>query len=275
MNEIAKLKETILKDYPRFELDHRFKFSCHKGLRCFNTCCADVNIFLTPYDVLRMRTRLGIASEKFLDQYTIIPIDRNQKYPVVLLKMSETDDKRCPFVDEVEGCTIYEDRPWACRMYPVGLASPGENGNPSDTDEEFYFFMEEEPCDGFNEDKEWSIREWIQDQGIEPYNEMGECFKNLVLHPKMKDIPELNPKKIEMFFMGCYKLDEFRRFVFESSFLQMFEVDEPTRQRIWNDDEELMKFAFEWLKLSLFGEQTLTIKPEIMEKKKKELGINN
>ncbi len=46
-----------------FTLDDKFKFSCHKELTCYNTCCRDVNIFLTPYDVLRMRRGPGYPLE--------------------------------------------------------------------------------------------------------------------------------------------------------------------------------------------------------------------
>ncbi|RJP30748.1 MAG: YkgJ family cysteine cluster protein [Candidatus Omnitrophota bacterium] len=271
MSEITKLKETILKEYPRLTLDDKLKFSCHCGLKCFNSCCADVNIFLTPYDVMRMRKHLGISSQEFIDEYTLLPIDRNQKYPVVVLKMSETETKRCPFVDETKGCTIYEDRPWACRMYPVGLASPKES--EANAEEEFYFIMEEMPCEGFGEEQTWTIRQWIENQGIEPYNEMGTHYKDLVMHEKMENIPEFDPKKIEMFFMACYNLDTFRRFVFESRFLQKFEVDEDTQKRIRERDEELLKFGFEWLKFSLFGLPTMKIKSYVLEKKKIEMGL--
>ena len=60
MEKLRNLKETVLKEYPRMNLDSTFRFSCHPGVACFNRCCADVNIFLTPYDVLRMKNRLGI-----------------------------------------------------------------------------------------------------------------------------------------------------------------------------------------------------------------------
>ncbi|MEW6235047.1 MAG: YkgJ family cysteine cluster protein [Candidatus Omnitrophota bacterium] len=267
MNEIARLKETILKDYDRLTEKDSFCFHCHKQIPCFNKCCADVNIFLTPYDILRMKRRLGVSSEEFLDHYTILPIDRNQKYPIVLLKMLDTEDVRCPFVNPA-GCTIYEDRPWACRMYPVGLASPNDNESPEG---KFFFLLEDPICEGFKEGKEWTIGEWIEDQGIEEYNELGELFKPIILHERMRDDSPLDPKKIELFHMVCYNLDAFRRFVFESRFLQMFEVDEETQKRIRDDDVELMKFGFEWLKFSLFGEKTIAVKPEVLEAKKKEL----
>jgi len=50
-------------------------------------------------------------------------MDKNLQYPVILLQMRDNEKKSCPFVT-AEGCSVYPDRPWACRMYPLGLASP-------------------------------------------------------------------------------------------------------------------------------------------------------
>ncbi|MDY6911644.1 MAG: YkgJ family cysteine cluster protein, partial [Chloroflexota bacterium] len=122
MEDFESFKEKILRDYPRLSVEDNFKFACHPGVPCFGKCCANVNIFLTPYDVLRMKTALGISSTEFLEKYTIpLSLEENQ-LPVILLKMAEDAEKKCPFVSD-EGCTIYNDRPWSCRMYPLGLAS--------------------------------------------------------------------------------------------------------------------------------------------------------
>ena len=64
-----------------------------------------------------------------MGHFTAMPIDKNQQYPVILFRMKDAEGKPCPFVDEEKGCSIYEDRPWSCRMYPLGLASPKE-GSP-------------------------------------------------------------------------------------------------------------------------------------------------
>ena len=53
-----QLQEKILEDYPRLGPDDTFQFACHPGVSCFNRCCGDVNIFLSPYDVLRLKTGL-------------------------------------------------------------------------------------------------------------------------------------------------------------------------------------------------------------------------
>ena len=76
MNELETLKKTILEQFPRLDEDAKFTFSCHPGVSCFNQCCSDVNIFLTPYDVLRLKNRLGISSQEFLDKYTQLVADR-------------------------------------------------------------------------------------------------------------------------------------------------------------------------------------------------------
>ena len=43
-----------------------FNFKCSPGVGCFTRCCGDVTIVLTPYDILRLKNRLGIGSEDFI-----------------------------------------------------------------------------------------------------------------------------------------------------------------------------------------------------------------
>jgi len=268
MREIEKLKEAILKEYPRLNEDSIFNFRCHKGVPCFNECCGDVNIFLTPYDIIRLKTNLGITSEDFISKYTLTPFDKNLKYPVLLLKMEENDRKSCYFVTS-EGCSVYEDRPWACRMYPLGQASPGDEAGA--LDKPFYFLLQESVCKGFNEDNPMTVSDWLKDQGINDYNEMGEYFKDLTLHKFFQDGGTLTPEKLEMFFMVCYNIDKFHNFLFNSTFFDKFEVDEVRIAKMKEDDVELLKFGYEWLRFSLFGEQTMKIKENVKNAKQKEL----
>lgn len=264
-NELENLKETILKEYPRLKEDSTFKFQCNKQMSCFTECCGDVNIVLTPYDVLLLKNKLKITSEEFLEKYTICPFTKDQKLPVPILKMNDDEKKRCPFVEE-NGCIVYDARPWSCRMYPVGLASP-----KSKELEAFYFILQEESCQGHGATKEWTVKEWVNDQGINEYNEMGEFFKEITLHDYLEKGGTLKPEKIEMYYNACYELDKFKRFIFESKFLNYFDVDEHTVNKIKNNETELLKFGFKWLKFSLFNEKTMTVKSDILEAKKKKL----
>ncbi len=258
MREIENLKKAILEEYPRLTEDDTFQFHCRPGVSCFNDCCGDVNIFLTPYDILRLKNRLNLTSGEFLARYTITPIDQNQNYPVILLKMQDDEKRSCFFVT-TQGCSVYSDRPWACRYYPIGLASPKEGD--AEIQQDFYFIMREEVCKGFAEKKSWSIREWKKDQDVEKFDEFGRLFKELTLHDFFKRGRHLDPPRMELFHMGCYNLDKFKTFITESTFFDRFEVAPELKEKILRDDEELLRFAFHWLKFALFGERTMKILP--------------
>jgi Fe-S-cluster containining protein len=265
--EADAFKQAILADYPRLTPDSRFRFRCHSGLDCFNRCCADVNIALTPYDVLRLRRRLALESTEFIVQHTVRPFTKEQKIPVLLLRMRDDAGKTCPFVT-AQGCSVYEDRPWACRMYPVGVASSQTRSRPG---EEFYFILQEDHCHGHGGDREWSIAEWMDDQGVADYDAFGELFKEVNLHPKLLDGPPLEPRKMDLYFMACYDLDRFRRFVFESRFLETFDLAASHVEQMRTDDEALLRFGMEWLRFALFAEPAVKVNPKILEAKRQEL----
>jgi Fe-S-cluster containining protein len=230
------------------DADHVFRFQCSPGVACFTRCCADVTIALTPYDVIRLKNALGISSEEFLEKYTVIIPRENRLIPLVLLRMNE-GDKRCPLVSET-GCTVYEDRPWPCRMYPLNMEDDGT----------FRIIADPSLCEGLKEEETWQISEWLMDQGIVPYDEMNTLFSSVTI-PLSAQNPDVdNPQIHKMVFMALYNIDKFRDFVFQSSFLNRFEV-EPTRiEKIRRSDLELLKFGFDWIKFGLFGQKLFKVK---------------
>jgi Fe-S-cluster containining protein len=268
-----QLQERILADYPRLGPQDTFKFACHPGVSCYNKCCGDVNIFLSPYDVLRMKKRLGMTSTEFLEKYALMPVQKDMKTPVVMLRMSEDEAKTCPFLTDA-GCGIYADRPWPCRMYPLGLAAQKDTPDGW-RGERFYFLLQEEMCKGHGEPKEWTVRRWFEDQGIDEYDEWGEAFKELTLHEYFEKGGVLSPEKMHMFFTACYDLDKFREFVFGSTLLQRFDVEEDLVEEMRYDDEALLRFAFLWLRFSLFGERTVKAREGVLEAFKGRLDKKN
>jgi hypothetical protein len=260
MPDEAPTQEKIIKEYPRLGPDDTFNFRCGKDLDCFTCCCQDVSIVLTPFDILRMKKAVGLDSGEFLQKYTISPFTPEQKIPVVLLKMDK-ENKQCLFVNE-EGCSIYTSRPWACRMYPLGFAEPQ---NPNPEDQKFHFLMKEELCHGHGQAEVRTVRDWIDNQGIEEYDMMGQSFKELMLHDHWDKTEDLTPQQVDMYFMACYDLDRFRRFVFDTKFLDMFLVDEDRLEVMKKDDIELLEFAMQWLRFALFKEKTLKIKHKVVE----------
>ena len=244
-----------------------FTFSCHPGVSCFNTCCADVNIVLTPLDVLRLARRLELPTRTFLDTYTFTPVSKDLPLPVVMLRMHDEDGKQCPFVGE-QGCTVYEDRPWACRMYPIGMAIPPARAGVEP--EPTYFLFEDAFCHGREAGSKWTVTRWRTDQGIIERDELETGFRELVSHPWfIGGTRQFDPRQLHMFYTACYDLDTFRDFVFESTFLKRFEVETEVVERISTNDEELMRFGFRWLRYALFGEPTLKVgegSPEVGRK---------
>lgn len=247
----------------------KFTFSCHKDISCFNECCGDLRLVLTPYDIIRIKQRLGMSSEEFLDRHTEQEFSDTTWFPMVKLKMNSSDNK-CPFVTP-EGCSIYEDRPGACRTYPLGRAASNPDGK--ETQEE-YFFVNESYCMGHKEDKGWSIDEWKADQGINEYNDMNDFWTEVITHPTVQGRTPPAGKQLQMFYMASYNMDTFRNFVFDTSFLNMFDIKDKVVDKIKKDDIALMKFAFLWLRFSLFGEDTLKINDTVLEARKKAEGDN-
>lgn len=243
----------------KLTLKSRIKFRCHPGVSCFTACCGGIKIVLTPYDILVLSKRLGIPAHDFLHLYTLPTYLEQTDMPGVMIRMRDEDNK-CPFVTP-EGCTVYSDRPSACRYYPVGMADFHEGGSKDaegnetfGADDKFYFVVKEEYCKGHEEDKEWTVEEWRADQGVDVRDEMNREWLRLVMRRKSHGHQAtLSEQAKRMFFMASTDLAHFRRFIFESSFLDTYIVDPAIIEKIREDDVELMHFSFRYLASSLFG----------------------
>ena len=100
-----------------------FRFACNKSVPCFTRCCRDADMFLYPYDIIRMKKQLGMTSEAFLVRHTVTAFRDNPYFPSVMLKMSDAKGHPCSFLSE-SGCTVYESRPYSCRAYPLERPCP-------------------------------------------------------------------------------------------------------------------------------------------------------
>jgi uncharacterized protein len=234
-----------------------FHFTCHKGMGCFTKCCAALQLILTPYDIVRMKNRLRISSDLFLETYTRTRLDRHPRFPMVLLRMNNDTARACPFVSS-EGCTIYEDRPGACRIYPLARAAQ-RAGIGEETREKFYI-VKEEHCQGFGEDRFWTVESWMCDQGLASYNLMNDQWLEIISSPQSLGPEKAIHQKIQMYFMVSYNLDKFRTFLVGSQFYQRFHVPDALRAGMEKDDAALLGFGFQWLKFSLFGLPTMQMR---------------
>jgi len=251
----------------KLTLDSKIQFRCHPGVSCFTACCGNINIVLTPYDILTLRKRIGIDSDEFLLRYTKPIFLEKTDMPGVQIHL--TDEGRCPFVTD-EGCLVYSDRPSACRYYPIGMANFHEHSEESEGKqaEQFFFMVKEDHCKGHLEDKHWTVREWRADQGTDVRDEINRGWMELVMRRKSHGMQaSLSEQAQKMFFMVSTNLEKFKSFVFESSFLDTYDVDDETLERIKEDEVELLKFSYLYLASSLFGTQDLKIKEEKIKAK--------
>lgn len=227
---------------------------------------------LTPYDIIRMKRRLGLTSDLFLSLYTQAEMLSEAHIPVARLRMLEEEDGRCPFVS-AEGCLIYTDRPVCCRYYPIGMANLIQKEKASGK-EEFFFLVKEDHCKGFEEPTEWAVDGWRADQEADLYDSMNRGWMDLILRKKsFGEHVEMPEKARALFFMVTTNMERFRSYVFESRFLDTYDVPEETLKKILEDDAELMTFGFEYLKLAVFGAQTtaLSLKKEVLNNEVKRI----
>jgi Fe-S-cluster containining protein len=232
--------------------ENPFCFDCHPDVGCFGMCCKDVDMYLYPYDIIRMKKRLEMDSQAFLEKHTFSAFRDNPFFPSVMLKMADVPKKPCPFLVP-QGCSIYEDRPSSCRTYPLerGVSRAEIPGGRED----FYFLKRADHCMGHAQDKQWQVAAWVIDQQIQLYNEMNDLWVDL------DSIFRANPwgegpegeKKFRMAFMACFNVDRFRDFVLSSSFLTRFDIAPERTDAMRTDDVAMMMFGFEWVRFFLTG----------------------
>jgi Fe-S-cluster containining protein len=242
--------QTAYIDPVRLSFDSKFTFKCHPGISCFTKCCRGINIMLTPYDVIRLKTRLGLPSDEFLAIYTEPHLLEKTDLPMITLKHLDDDKESCPFVRD-DGCIIYEDRPTACRYYPLGVAALQHKEGADD--QGFFFFVKEPHCKGHDEPCDWTVRDWRKDQGVDLRDEVNAEWTDLVV--RKRSFPaniKLTEQAKQMFFMVSYNIDKLRTFVFESSFLKRIPVSMAQQEQMKSDDVALLKFGVAWLKSLLF-----------------------
>lgn len=235
-----------LDELPALGPDEPFRFACHPQVPCFNACCRDLDLELHPYDMLRLRQRLGLSSRAFLDRHGRAGILPHTGFPTVELCMSEAPERPCPFV-RPEGCSVYEDRPAACRCYPVG------RGVGLDADGERFerlFLLREAHCRGFEQPQRWTARGWLADQGLEPYAALDDGYMELMTRWGRRGEP-LGAERERLVGLAVYQVDRFGAFLAEHQILDGLRLTTAEREAIESEEHARLRFALSWLELVL------------------------
>ena len=243
--------------------DAVIQFRCHKDIDCFNACCKNIDIMLTPYDILRLKQRLGITSTEFLRQYTE-PFEFGKNSVAGVKYKPREGTTECQFVTD-EGCSVYADRPTACRYYPVGLLSTRRQDE--NFDRASYALVKEDHCHGHFEDRKLTIDEYRKEQGLEEYDEHGRAWRQLILKVKSAGpaIGNMSKTSLRFFFMACYDLDRFREFVRSTGFSTTYDLDDATLNELLTDDMALMRFGDRMIRQIMYGEESIALKSDALE----------
>jgi Fe-S-cluster containining protein len=231
------------------------RFRCHKGVSCFNACCRNADVTLAPYDIIRLKRRLGLTSAEFLAKHTV-PFQMDA-HGTPGVKLKTTDAGACLLLDGDNGCSVYSDRPTVCRYYPVALLSMRPRGAPDSSQR--YSMVREDHCKGHLEDRSVSIADYRTEQGCREYDELNRGWYQLILKKKSAGPTVGKPPQtsLNVFFMASYDLDTFRRFVLSDGFRGTYDLPEDLYAEVEGDDIALLGFAYRFLRQVLFAEHSI------------------
>lgn len=241
----------FLDSLPELKPGDTFCFDCNPEVPCFNRCCAELTLPLTPYDVLRMRRRFNCNSEDFLNRFTVLRSFPDTGFPLPMLRMLDGPGELCPFVTPA-GCMIYEDRPGACRCYPLGRGTKmGADGVS-----ERFFLVREEHCRGFDKGTVRSARAWFDDQELAAYNAANDRYMRLMAMVRAGKTP-LEARLVTLSLLCLFQVDKFRELIESMRIFEHVEVTPERRAAIMDDspegDEAALNFGLDWVELVIFG----------------------
>ncbi len=161
----------------------RFHFQC----KACGQCCGEYRIILSPYDIIRLRKTTGCSTTELIRQGTVrltrepfkkafgfapvadlfdmFGLSSTDTVPVAAMgfRTGASGKEECEFLsattDGKRLCGIYEDRPGACRLHPLGCVTVGGRRR--------WFFRR--PLCETNEASEQTVEEWIRASRLRPF----------------------------------------------------------------------------------------------------------
>lgn len=232
------------------EADQLIDFACQPGVACFNACCHDLNHFLYPYDVLRLSRHLQLSSGAFLERYGRIHAGPETGLPVATLRLDPGRHMACPFVGR-DGCSVYPDRPAACRLYPLARAVRrcADSGRRS----EHFALIRESHCLGHGGGRPISVAAWVQDQGLAAYHLMNDPLVEVIAVKRRVHPQPLTLAEDQLVRQALYDLDRFRARVLAPPGGEPLSASAAEREQAAEGDEALLAFAYRWVAALLQG----------------------
>jgi uncharacterized protein len=127
-----------------------FGYICRRCTRC----CRNNDIKINPYEAARLARNLGLTTAEFR-------ATRTRDGAGIMLK--HTDTGACTFLGiENGGCSVYQDRPLVCRIFPLGRELLVDGS-------ERYFPSEGGAKPGGEFRREGTVGGFLEAQGVPPF----------------------------------------------------------------------------------------------------------
>ncbi|MCG6868039.1 MAG: YkgJ family cysteine cluster protein [Gammaproteobacteria bacterium] len=269
MDEFDDIRERIPFESPvkptQLTLESEFQFNCHPGIGCFNACCKNIDIVLTPYDIVRLKRRMDLEAGEFVARYTT-PFEMNSDGLPGLKLATQPKSSACVFLTR-EGCSVYEDRPAACRYYALG--NLGVRSKGASSVEEVYFVVKEPHCKGHEEPVTQTVRDYREAQGVDAYDEMNRDWRDIIIKKRSSGptVGAPSERSMQLFDMCSYDMDSFREFIQSPGFQSIFDLADDEIRALIDDEDRLLQFSFRFLKQVLFGEFTIPRRDKAREQR--------
>ncbi len=250
------------------KLNSIIQFNCHKQISCFNACCRNIDIVMTPYDILRLKKRFKMESRDFVGAFTTPYSMDHHDLPGLKLN-TKPGTTQCVFLS-AQGCTVYEDRPAACRYYALG--SMGVRKKDVAEVEDIYFIVKETHCRGHEEPRKLTVAEYREEQGVDVYDARNREWRDVVLKKRSSGptVGRPSARSKQLFDMCSYDLDSFRAFIQTPGFTEIYDIKSDRMAQLLKDDDLLLQFSMQFLKQVLYGEMTIAMKPDARDKRLKQ-----
>ncbi len=158
---------------------------------CPSNCCKNgPHIVLNPYEIALICGASRISYEDLLD---IVETGRANGFPLVMLPR----DPACYFWTG-RGCRIYNARPLACRLFPLGRVF--EDGRSH------IVLPDRNSCQGLASQPDRTLADYLQGQDTKRQIEMADRWIEFVTEMEMLDLPD-KPVTSVAFHMLVYSPD--------------------------------------------------------------------
>jgi Fe-S-cluster containining protein len=166
------------------------QLSCGSDGCSANCCTKSAPIVLNPYEIALMCRESGMSYEDLLD---LVETDRAKGFPLVMLPR----DPSCHFWT-AKGCRIYQARPLACRLYPLGRVF--DNGQSHIVQPELNI------CSGLAPSPARTVGDYLASQDVDIQIQMADSWIEFVSAMELLPLPD-KPVTSVAFHMLVYSPD--------------------------------------------------------------------